>query len=88
MHGFDQHNFSYNSNFFKLSNSEFSTQLSHPWVGDNFSPDLLYTCYNNRTCDYRDYTLDELAKNNLLDKGIVTYRHLTVTMVKDINWHP
>ena len=45
--------------------------------GTNFSPDLLYTCYNNRPCDYRHYTIDQLAKHDLLDKGIVTARITT-----------
>ena len=45
------------------------------------SPNLLYTCYNNRPCDYRHYTIDQLAKHDLLDKGIVTAKYSTVDQV-------
>jgi hypothetical protein len=39
-------------------------------------PTKLFTCYNNRPADYRTYIIDQLAKYDLLDSGIVTYRHL------------
>jgi hypothetical protein len=45
-------------------------------IGDTWSPDLLFTSYNNRPCVYRTYLIGELAKHNLLDQGIVTYPYL------------
>ena len=39
------------------------------------APTTLFTCYNNRPCDYRTYLIDQLARANLLDDGVVTYRY-------------
>jgi len=47
------------------------------WIG-NKSPQLLYTCYNNRPSYYRSHTVDQLAKHDLLNKGMVTYRQMTM----------
>ena len=41
------------------------------------NPTKLYTCYNNRPDIHRTYTVDQLARFDLLNDGIVTYRHLT-----------
>lgn len=37
--------------------------------------DKLYTCYNNNAKYERMYLVDHLAKNNLLEDGIVTYQY-------------
>lgn len=41
----------------------------------------LYTCYNNNAKTHRIKLIDELAKENLLDDGIVTFRY-----PENINW--
>tara|TARA_B110000046_G_scaffold181513_1_gene213861 strand:- start:670 stop:1917 length:1248 start_codon:yes stop_codon:yes gene_type:complete len=50
------------------------------WFG-NLTPDLLYTCYNNQPRDYRQYTIDQLYANELMDKGIITAKYETVDQV-------
>jgi hypothetical protein len=39
-----------------------------------FKNDFLYTCLNNVQRIHRSYFLSQLKENNLLDKGIVSYR--------------
>lgn len=57
------------------------------WYG-HLAPDKLYTCYNNMPRDYRHYTIDQLAKHNLLDKGIVTAKFTTVDQINQPDYHP
>lgn len=44
-------------------------------MGLELKPSKLFTCYNNRPSEHRHKLIDELAKHDLLNKGIVTYRH-------------
>lgn len=39
-----------------------------------FENKFLYTCLNNRQRIHRSYTLCKLKENNLLDRGIISYR--------------
>ena len=57
-------------------------------IGDDFSPDLLFTCYNNRPDYYRSYTVNKLFGENLQDLGIITYRQFTVEYPKQSDWRP
>jgi hypothetical protein len=57
-------------------------------IGDDYSPDLLYTCYNNRPCDYRNYTVNSLFGRGLQNLGIITYRYMTVELPKLNTWKP
>jgi len=52
------------------------------------APNLLFTCYNNRPCDYRHYTINNLFGRGLQDLGIVTYKKYTVDHPKDPGWTP
>jgi hypothetical protein len=73
--GYDICNFEVTTNFY-LDNKPILT-----------NPTKLFTCYNNRPDSYRTYTVDQLAKFNLLNEGIVTYRYLTELMSQiDPNW--
>ena len=57
-------------------------------IGDDYSPDLLFTCYNNRPDCYRSYTVNKLFGENLQDLGIITYRKFTVEYPKESDWQP
>ena len=74
---YDQMLFQHNYDWLYKSQEE----IGIPDWYKKLSPDLLYTCYNNRPCDYRHYTVDQLAKHDLLDKGIVTAKYSTVDQV-------
>lgn len=56
--------------------------------GDDYSPDLLFTCYNNRGDTYRSYTINSLFGKDLQDLGIISYRHFTVVQPKQSDWKP
>ena len=47
------------------------------------NPSLLFTCYNNRPCNYRSYLIDQLAKHYLLYNSITTYKWGTETLHPD-----
>tara|TARA_R110001606_G_scaffold152308_1_gene293007 strand:- start:414 stop:1688 length:1275 start_codon:yes stop_codon:yes gene_type:complete len=74
--GYDHLIYHHNNLYF----SENKSQTCHDgtWFTPTRTPDLLYTCYNNQLRDYRHYAIDQLAKHNLLDKGVVTARLSTV----------
>ncbi len=57
-------------------------------IGDDYSPDLLFTCYNNRPDYYRSYIVNSLFGKNLQDLGIITYRQFTVECPKETDWQP
>ena len=54
-------------------------------IDDNYSPDLLFTCYNNRPSEYRDCMINQLFGRGLQNLGIITYRHMTVDM-PNMSW--
>jgi len=37
-------------------------------------PPKFFTCYNSRLANYRTYIIDQLAKHNLLENSVTTYR--------------
>ena len=52
--------------------------------GPATAPVKLYTCYNNRPCDYRTYLIDQLAETGyMLRHGIVTYKKYMEYMIND-----
>lgn len=68
--GYDIMNFNYIINYYDMNKPILT------------NPSKLFTCYNNRPDKYRTYTIDQLAKFNLLYEGIVTYRHFTEVLPK------
>ncbi len=56
-------------------------------IDDNYSPDLLFTCYNNRPSDYRNYMINQLFGRGLQNLGIITYRQFTVNMPNMSDWN-
>ena len=65
----------------------FEESITPDWY-KKLSPDLLYTCYNNQPRDYRHYTIDQLYKHELLEKGIVTAKYSTVDQVAQPDYMP
>lgn len=52
------------------------------------SPSKLFTCYNNHPRNYRSYLIDHLAKHDLLNSGVVTYRLYLEILGKRGNFDP
>lgn len=82
-HLYNKTNYLFNCTQFSEGTPDFEKSVS--WIGDK-SLQLLYTCYNNRPSDYRDHTIDQLSKHNLLNKGIVTYRQMTAQPPANDYW--
>lgn len=81
--GYDQVLFQHNLYWLRHNSlPHFEDHIYPDWY-KKISPDLLYTCYNNQPRDYRHYTIDQLYKHDLLDKGIVTAKYSTVDQVAE-----